>query len=167
MVSSEHSDSGLQIVARANHSSSWRVNGFVLLALAVPSLGAGVAFAALGAWPILPLAGLELACLAAALYWVNWKLQYRQVITLDEQAVRIEEGHFSPSRSWCLERGAAALAVTPERHPWEGPQLAVYSPELRVPVGHFLNRDESLSLLRLLRREMRVGTHSPVTEQRL
>jgi uncharacterized membrane protein len=167
VVTSEQNGDGLQIIARANHSSSWRVNQLVLLALAVPSLGAAVAFALLGAWPILPFAGLELGSLAAALYYVNWKLQYRQVITFDEQAVRIEEGRFAPIRSWHLARDATALAVTPEQHPWEGPRLAVYSSELRVPIGDFLNRDESLSLLSLLRREMRVGTHSPLREQPL
>jgi uncharacterized membrane protein len=167
VVTSERLANGLRIVAKPDHSSSWRSNQLLLLLLAVPSLGAGIFFALLGAWPILPLAGLELSALAAALYHVNWKLQYRQVITVDASAVRIDEGRFAPVRSWQLERGAAALAVVPERHPWEGPRLSVYSRDLHVPVGAFLNREDCLSLLGILRRELRIGTHSPATEQRL
>ena len=167
MVSSERSTCGLRIVARPNHSSSWQANQLVLAALAVPSLGVGVILAVYGAWLVLPFAGLELSALGWALYRVNRKLQYRQVITLSEQAVCIDEGRTAPVRSWRLARQGAALSVIPEQHPWEGPRLAVYSRDHRVPVGDFLNRDDALSLLGLLRGEIRVGTQGPTTERRL
>ena len=160
MVSSSQRDGGLVIVARPNHSSSWRSNRLALLAVAVPSLGAAIGFAALGAWPILPLAGLELAALGAALYYVNWKLQYRHVITLNDDSVCIDKGFYAPRRSWRLPRDATALAVTPEVHPWEGPRLSVHGNDVWIPVGDFLNRDDALSLLALLRAELRVRTHS-------
>jgi uncharacterized membrane protein len=161
VVRSDRSGNALTIVAQPNHSSTWRANKLALLAIAVPSLGAAVGMAAAGAWPVLPFAGLEMAALGSALYYVNWKLQYRQVITLSDDTVRVEKGHYVPKRSWQLQRAGAALAVTPERHPWESPRLCLYSAELTVPIGEFLNREECLSLLRLLRGEMRVGTHAP------
>jgi uncharacterized membrane protein len=161
MVSSSRDSRGLVIVAQPNHSSTWRSNQLALLAIAVPSLGAAIAFAALGAWPILPFAGLELAALSAALYYVNWKLQYRHVITLSEDAVRIDKGFYAPVRSWQFRRSDAALSVTPEQHPWEGPQLSLHGNDAWVRVGEFLNRDDALSLLALLRRELLVRTHSP------
>ena len=160
MINSNRSDSRVVIVAKPNHSSSWRANKVALFALAVPSLGAAIGFAALGAWPVLPLAGLELAALGAALYYVNWKLEYRQVITLSEDSVRIDKGYYEPRQSWQFDRREAALAVTPEAHPWEGPQMALHDNAEAVAVGEFLNRDEALSLLALLRREVRIGTHS-------
>ncbi|KGE05353.1 DUF2244 domain-containing protein [Pseudohaliea rubra] len=167
MVTSERSTTGLRIIARPNHSSSWQANQLVLLALAVPSLGVGVILAFYGAWLVLPFAGLELSALGWALYRVNHKLQFRQVITLNDLDVQIDEGRSAPVRSWRLARQGTALAVTPEQHPWEGPRLAVYSSDHRVPVGDFLNRDDVLSLLGLLRAEIRVGTSSPMAQRRL
>lgn len=161
MVSSTRSRSGLVIVARPNHSSSWRNNKRVLCLVAIPSLGAAIGFTALGAWPVLPFAGAEIAALAAALYYVNWKLEYRHVITLSADSVLIDKGHYVPRRHWRFERSQAALAVTPERHPWEGPRLAVHGSQETVPVGDFLSRDDSLSLLALLRTELHVRTYSP------
>lgn len=161
MITSERSESLLTIVAQPNHSATWRANKLALLAISVPSLGAATGFALLGAWPILPLAGLELLALGLALYYVNWKLQYRQVITLSECTVRIDKGYYLPSRSWQLDRAGAALAVTPEKHPWDGPGLMLHSASEAIPVGEFLNREEALSLLGLLRSELRIGTHSP------
>jgi uncharacterized membrane protein len=161
MVSSSRNSRGLVIVAQPNHSSTWRSNQLALLAIAIPSLGAAIGFAALGAWPILPFAGLELGALAGALYYVNWKLQYRHVITLDDEGVRIDKGFYAPTRSWHFRRDGAALAITPEQHPWEGPQITLHSDDARVRIGEFLNRDDALSLLALLRRELLVRTHSP------
>lgn len=164
MISSRQSDSRTVIVARPNHSSSWRANKLALLAIAVPSLGAAIGFTALGAWPILPFAGLELGALGLALYYVNWKLEYRQVITLQADHIHIQKGHYVPKRSWTFPRQRAFLSITPEAHPWEGPRMAVYDSTDSVPVGEFLNREESLSLLTLLRRELRVGTEGRSTQ---
>ena len=41
------------IVVKPNHSATWRHNLWLLVALAVPSLGAGIAFALLGAFGLL------------------------------------------------------------------------------------------------------------------
>lgn len=159
MVTSTRTASRLMIVAKPNQSSSWRANLLVLLALAVPSLGIAVAFALLGAWPILPFAGLELLALGSALYYVNWKLQYRHVITLSDDSVRIDKGFYVPRQSWRFPRQLTGLAVTPEQHPWEGPELSLHDRHESVRLGEFLNREDSLKLLALLKQEIRVGTH--------
>ena len=161
MVTCTRSNSGLMIVARPNQSASWRANLYTLLALCVPSLGAAIAFAAMGAWPILPFAGLEMLALGSALYYVNWKLQYRHVITFSDDSVRIDKGHYYPRQSWHLTRKGVGLSITPEQHPWDSPELAVHDRDQQVGIGEFLNRDDARELIELLRREMRVLGNSP------
>ena len=149
------------IIVQPNRSSSWRGNQLALLAVAIPSLGLATGFALLGAWPILPLAGLELTALGSALYYVNWKLQYRHIITLSEDSVSVDKGFHAPVQSWTFPRQGTDLAIVPERHPWEGPELSLQGTGESVSVGEFLNREDSLKLAALLRREMRVGSHGP------
>jgi len=148
------------IVARPNRSATWRSNLLVLVALSVPSLGIAIGFALMGAWPILPFAGLELLALAAALYYVNWKLQYRHVITLSDDSVWIDKGYYAPRQSWQFTRQGTGLAITPEKHPWEGPELSLHDRNESVRLGEFLSRDDCLELMALLKQEIRVGTHS-------
>lgn len=162
MVNSSLQGEAQIIIAQPNHSSTWRNNLWALLAISVPSLGAAIGFTVLGAWPILPLAGAELLALAIALYYVNWKLQYRHVITFNAQSVRIDKGHYAPRKSWTFLREDSRLAVTPEQHPWEGPSMAVHNKLQMVEVGEFLNREDALTLLALLRKELQVGTYSRV-----
>lgn len=117
------SDNGVikTIIAKPNHSATWRTNLWVVLAISVPSLGAAIGFALLGAWPILPFAGAELLGLATALYYVNWKLQYRHVVTLEGSAVKIDKGYYAPKKTWHFARDQVGLSVTPESHPGKVP----------------------------------------------
>jgi len=158
VVTTARTASRLMIIAQPNRSASWQANKLVLLALAVPSLGIATGFAMMGAWPILPLAGLELLAVGSALYYVNWKLQYRHVITLSEDSVRIDKGFYAPRQSWQFPRQGTGLAIVPEQHPWDGPGLSLQRTGESVSVGEFLNRDDSLKLAELLRSEMRVGS---------
>lgn len=160
MVSVNRAGSETVILIKPNHSASWRQNLWLLAALAVPSLGAGVAFALLGAWPILPFASIELVALGGALYWVNWKLEYRHVIRFTDGSVVIDKGYFIPKRSWHFLREEAALRISTETHPWQGPKLSVHDQQTETRVGDFLNRDETLELLNLLKQQLSVRTHS-------
>lgn len=154
------------IVARPNQSASWRANLLVLLALAVPSLGAAIIFALRGAWPVLPFAGLEMLALGSALYYVNWKLHYRHVITLSEDTVRIDKGHFAPKQSWHFQRCDAGLSITATDDHRYGPEVCVHDQREKVILGDFLGREDCLALIDLLRPEIRVRAESARGEQR-
>lgn len=165
MVTSTRTASRLMIVAQPNQSASCQANMLVLLALAIPSLGIAIVFALRGAWPILPFAGLELLALASALYYVKWKQQYRHVITVSADSVRIDKGFYTPRDSWQFSRQQAGLCITPERHPWDGPEVYVHDRHDRVVLGEFLSREDSLQLVSLLKSEIRLRSDSPGTER--
>jgi len=160
VVTSSRQAGRLQIVAKPNHSSTWRGNLYALLAISVPSMAAAIGFTLLGAWPILPFAGLELLALGSALYYVNWKLQYRHVITLSDDSVRIDKGFYHPKQSWDFPRQRTGLSVTDQPHPMDGPELALHDRSERVSVGEFLSREDALELVELLRREIRIDSYS-------
>lgn len=151
------------IIARPNQSANWGANVVLLLVLSIPVLGIAVVFALLGAWLILPFAGLELLALGAALYKVNYKQQYRQVVTVSDDSVCIDKGYRTPQEHWQLARHHAGLTVTAQQHPWDGPRLCVHDQHASVTLGEFLNREDSLQLLELLRQEIRVRAHSEST----
>ena len=156
MVSSSRTSTRVMIVAKPNRSAHWNTNVSVLLALAVPMLGIAIPFALLGAWLILPFAGLELLALGIALYRVNHRLQYQHVITVSGDTVCIDKGYDTPLEHWQLVRHNSGLTVTAQQHPWEAPQLCLHDHHVFITLGEFLNREDSLKLLELLQREIRV-----------
>jgi uncharacterized membrane protein len=165
MITSSRCGKQLMIIVRPDQSSSWRTNKLMLLALAIPSLGAAILFALAGAWPILPLAGIELGALGTALYWVNRKLQYRQVITVNGDSITIDKGYEAPREHWQFKRDKAGIGVIPESHPWDAPSLSVHDRHECVQLGEFLSRDDTLRLLGLLSKEIRVRSNSKFVER--
>jgi uncharacterized membrane protein len=165
VVYKQHAAAGEMIVAEPNRSASWQANKIVLIAMCTLSGLIAAGFAAIGAWPILPFAGLEMAALGSALYYVCWKLRYRQVITLEANTVRIQKGYYHPKQEWRFDTDKTALSVTPETHPWDGPRISLYSAGEEIALGEFLNREDSLKLLELLRQRVKVGNHSPRSER--
>lgn len=79
---------GRSWLARPNTSLTRRGQRLLLLAVAVVSLGIAGAFAAVGAWLVLPFAGLELLVL-----WLV--LRYLERHSGDYEAVRLADGRLS------------------------------------------------------------------------
>ena len=79
---------------------------------------------------------------------------------VSHDSVCIDKGFYTPKQSWKFPRQGTGLAITPEKHPWDGPELSLHDRHESVSLGEFLNRDDSLKLIALLRQEIRVRGHS-------
>ena len=165
MVYQQDNNGADMIVAEPNRSASWQTNKIVLIMMCALSGTIALGFTLLGAWPILPFAGLEMMALGSALYYVCWKLRYRHVITLEPEVVRIQKGHYYPKKEWEIAVDDVALSIVPEQHPWDAPSIALFSKGEEISLGEFLNRDDALELLALLKGRVRIGNHSPRTKQ--
>ncbi len=138
------------LLLRPNRSSSWAQNRQVIFGLTLATLLVPTLWALRGQWLALPMAGLELLALTVALYFVCWKLSFRQVIRIGPECVSVAEGYYFPKRDWQLDRSRAALAVQPSRHPWSAIKVTLYDREHSIAIGEFLNREDSETLLQLL-----------------
>ena len=148
----QHSDETL-LVVQPNRSASWRLNKFVIGAFALWWTLAASFFIARGLWPIVPFAGLEIVGLAAALYYVCWKLQQRHVLRFGDSGLTLQKGAYYARASWHFPRGAASLSVEVQPHPWDPLRIFLCDRERAIPIGNFLNKDDSRKLLRLLREQ--------------
>jgi uncharacterized membrane protein len=127
---------------RPNCSLTPRTATFFYVSLLSVTLPVAVGFAALGLWPILPFAGLELLGLGAALVVSMRRGGIRDYIAIDERDVRVKqsrgrrETEVTFARPWTrLELRPAPVATWPSR-------LLVVSKGRRVEVGAFLTESE-------------------------
>jgi len=167
LVSSRHDHDRREIVLRPNRSADWRTNQRLLISLGAISLLIGAGFAAAGAWLILPFAGLEIGIVAGSLYWVSWKLSYRQVITLSPTALSIDKGVYRPRRSWRFALAETSVSVHHAEFPNDPPRISLCSRDQHVPIGEFLSPEEGQRLLRALRDSgLRVRDHGHMIKRR-
>lgn len=81
-----------QVVIGPNASMTQRMAVTFMVIMAVVSLLIAGGFAAIGLWPILPFAGLELGALGLALQVSLRRNRYREVISFADRQVRVECG---------------------------------------------------------------------------
>jgi len=88
----EQDSGGYQFVVRPNCALSWRMTKLVLLFFTACFVALGIYFAALGAWLVLPFAGLELVVLMAGFYLSALAGHTREVIEVEGPVLRVLRG---------------------------------------------------------------------------
>lgn len=110
------------------------------------------AWASLGYWPVLPFAGLELALLGGALYLMHRRADYRELVVISPEEVRLERGRrrdrevLSWSSAWT--RVALEAASAPGARPRS--KLLIVSSGKRVEIAAMLTEAERRALHRRL-----------------
>ncbi len=140
-----------RIVARPNRSASWQSNKRVIIGIGILSGAIAGGFLLIGAWVILPFAGLEIAALSGALYYVNWKLEYRHVVTLDDELIVIEKGFYHPKQTWQWPRADSYLVISQQERSHAAPEVSLCRTGEAIRIGEFLSDIDTAELIRCLR----------------
>ncbi len=120
------------------------------------SLGIASGFALLGAWPILPFAGLEMAALYLAFNWVERHAGDFEQLTVEGDSVTVEAFESMRLERFRLDRHWARVVMAAD--PVSGhSRLALRSHGREVPFGRHLTDFERARLARDLRRALGDG----------
>lgn len=88
----QDSKEGCSFTVRPNCAMSWRATKYLVLFFACCFAVVGAYFASIGAWMVLPFAGLELAVLAIGFYFSALAGHRREVIEIEGPVVRVLRG---------------------------------------------------------------------------
>jgi uncharacterized membrane protein len=141
-----------QIVLVPHRSLSVRGARWFFVSLCIPSLGIALLMTALGYWPILPFAGLELLAVGAALSINMRRRADTQQIVITGNAVAIDSHrggrivHYEFSRHW------AQVKLRRAKSPWHPSRLTVESHGRACELGSFLTEEDRCALAGRLRR---------------
>lgn len=122
------------------------------LVIAAPCLGIAVGMTVLGAWPVLPFAGLELAAVAAAFRIIALHAGDRERVRLVADRLEIEQVEGTRTRSYGFNRYWAQIVCAAD-----GRRLAVRSHGREVEFGRHLTARQRIEAARQLRSELRRG----------
>ena len=141
---------GFSRVAMRNNSLSSSGRVFAFGFIFVVSVGIACAFAALGAWLILPFAGLEMLVLFWAFHHVERHASDYERIAIAGDKVSIEIREVGRARHHELSRYWAQVVVSRN-----GARLALRSHGREVEIGRHLNDCERLALAHAIGAELR------------
>jgi uncharacterized membrane protein len=123
------------------------------------SLAIGGFFALRGFWPILPFAGLELVGLGAALAVSLRRNRYREVVSFDDELIRVEVGEVGRGigMSVQLQRAATRVLLEPGPYRTSPTQLRLSCQGQVLELGRCLTDEERQRLARRLRELIHPG----------
>lgn len=133
---------GFRLVLSPNCSISWREAIFFYLITCALALSIGLFFAFNGMWMVLPFSGLEMLALGTGLYIVSRNAHRREVISLDEQRVRVEKGVVKLDHQWEFKTPWTRLKVDEKEGAHRDKVLFLGSHGDYVVVGDFLSKNE-------------------------
>lgn len=148
MIAIEYGTKECQLcyVLRPNRSLSWRQNLWFLAGLCGVTLIGIAPLVAMGFWPVLPFAGLELLLVGVGLYRVMCRCHECEVICVAEDSIRIERGRHGPRQRWVIGRAWAQVVLRACPHQWYPSRLLIRAHGRAVEVGRFLVEEERKKL---------------------
>lgn len=141
------------VTSRRNDSLGTRGRWQIFAALCTVSLGLALAFAAFGAWLVLPYSALEMGVLFLAFSWVGRHAADWERLCVDEQRVIVERErggirtHYEFNRCWTRLESEGGAFGSP-------PRLTVCSAGERVAFGDDLSAEERNIVAKNLRRAL-------------
>ena len=143
------------LVLRPNLSLSWRQAKVFLVVVALVLVALASGFAAIGLWPVLPLAGAEWLALAVAFYTVQRRGHRMEVVSVRDGRVAVEKGS-DPSRAarWEFPLGWVRVRLRRSRIRGYPSRLVIAMHGEEVALGDFLAEDEREQAAEFLRRTL-------------
>ena len=146
-----------RIVIRPNRSLTRRQLQLAFAAIAAVCLGIASAFAAIGLWPVLPFAGLEVLVVGAGFYLSAVGGRETEIVSVERDTVAVEKGGLKSRERHELNRAWLQVRLLPSRLRWYPSRLVLRSHGNDVELGGFLNEDERRQLAGELRLAIREG----------
>lgn len=141
------------VTSRRNDSLGTRARWQIFAALCAVSMGLALAFAAFGAWLVLPYSALEMGVLFLAFSWIGRHAADWERLSVDEERVIVERERAGVRSRYEFNRCWTRLE-------WDGgafgspPRLALCSAGERVAFGDDLSAEERSIVAKNLRRAL-------------
>jgi len=152
VVDIDQEETRVRFVLEPNRSMSWETNKKILFVMFLVNLLIGISFSLVGAWLILPFAGLEILLVGIGMYYVCWKLNFKEIITIESESFVLQKGVYYPKKTWQWQFSHTRLVKQPNRYRMSAPRLLLEHYNESVELGEFLNRKDKKILKEALQK---------------
>ena len=135
-----------RFVVMPNCSMSWQENKAFVASLACISFTIAGVFAFQGMWMILPFAGIEILMLTGILYWTGLQATHREVISIDDDKVRVEVGRRKSRQMYEFQRAWTKVELRSPTLPNRQSRLVMRSKGKELEIGACLTEQERKEL---------------------
>ena len=147
MVKVRHLPKATQITLLPNRSLSWRQTLLVMVVFGGFCLSIALIWAFVGAWLILPFAGLEVGLLVFVMYLVSRSTYQKQILIINQEHISFQSAKSRDNQPALFQRHSVGLLTYQVYHPEDVKELYLVQGTLKRRIGEFLNLDDQKELL--------------------
>lgn len=152
-------DLGSQLVAKPNSSSTPKESVYLLLSVAMVSLTISIAFVNMGAWLVLPFAGLEIAALSYAFYYVYLHSNDYESIIIEHDRIVIQKKNSHQFTKSVFQRYWTKVTVkSVDEKCFLGSKMGLFIGSHGKEVefgGHLINDEQRIALALLIKKKLK------------
>lgn len=152
MVKVKQLPGSIQITLMPNRSLTWKQTLLVMCVFGSFCLSIAIVWAFVGAWLILPFAGVEVGLLALVMYLVSRSTYDKQVLICNREYLCFQTGRASEQNQTLFNRQQVDLITYEVNHPEDVKELYLVEQKMKQRIGEFLNLDDQSQLLDQLAR---------------
>lgn len=141
-IAIDEQDQNGHIILRPNLSASWRLNLIIIAVFSTVCFAIALYFLSIGAYLVLPFAGLEVLILFSVTYFFYRDHSHQEVINFTKHQIIIEKGRITPQKNWSCKRAWARTKLIQSNHPWYPSKLGIQSHANFIEIGKFLCEEE-------------------------
>lgn len=141
------------ITLSPNRSATWQQTKWVIAVMVCFVMIIAIAWTFVGAWLVLPFAGLEVGLFAFLMYKVSVFTYSNEVIDINNDVVNIQTGYKRQQKTQTIPRAYLDVYYSETENNWELPKIALCHKHERILVGEFLNLEDRVKLKGVLENE--------------
>lgn len=142
MVVTETQTNDTIITLSPNRSATWQHTKIVIAVMVVVVMIIALAWTFMGAWVVLPFAGLEVGLFALLMYRVSMFTYSQQVIRVGVNNVTIERGIKKVEERHEFSREDLYVYYWEAEEGWHLPRISFSQAHRNFEIGTFLNQDD-------------------------
>ena len=151
MVKLVRTDQNWVLTLSPNRSANWAQTKLLISIMASLVLIISIAWAFIGAWLVLPFAGIEVGLLWFISYRVSLYTYQQQVITITDSSIKLQSGTYRPQKNWSFERNHTHVALIEAQGAFDCMQMSLIDDSRRIVFGEFLNQADRIIALKYLK----------------
>jgi uncharacterized membrane protein len=142
MVENVSANNATLITLRPNRSATWFESKLFLLFMCFPIFIIALGWTIVGAWPILPFAGIDFLLLAYVTYRVSYRSYQKDWIKIEQCMITVHCGVGDKTSEQTLLRSETQLYVTKPTKPMDLIKLRLADNSHTIAIGEFLNEED-------------------------
>ncbi len=146
MVQLEKYDNSVALLLTPNRSLTWAEAKLIIAFMVAVVMIIALAWTFVGAWVVLPFAGVEVGLFAVLMYKVTRSTYLKQLVVFTDHEITVEMGISRRQFKDSIPRFGTDIYYSETERDWHTPKITLQNGNRSIQIGQFLNADDMVVL---------------------